>query len=127
MNETERKLRSLHKALHHLDDMNRLHVKNTPVLRSELMYQHKISRITLKRAKRKNNYNRNVNRKTKQIRKQKRVEKQLYWYFKWFTVEIAHKNTWTWLRKGNLKRETKSLLITAEKSIRTNYFKVKKL
>ena len=40
--------------------------------------------------------------------------------------EISHEKTWTWLRKGNPKRETESLLIAAQNnSIRTNYFKAK--
>ena len=34
--------------------------------------------------------------------------------------------TWTWLRRGNLKKETESLLIVAKnKAIRTNYAKAK--
>ena len=33
--------------------------------------------------------------------------------------------TWTWLRKGNLKRESESFLITAQNSaIRNNYIKI---
>ena len=42
-----------------------------------------------------------------------REKLQLYDYFKWQTSNIAHKKTWTWLRKGNLKRETEDLLIAA--------------
>ena len=50
----------------------------------------------------------------------------MYGYFKLQTSEILHKKTWTWLRKGNLKRETKSLLIEAQNNtIRTNYVKAK--
>ena len=34
--------------------------------------------------------------------------------------------TWTWLRKGNLKRETESLIIAAQNNaIRINYIKAK--
>ena len=40
--------------------------------------------------------------------------------------EMAHKMTRTWLRKRNLKRETKSLAITAQNNaLKTNYVKVK--
>ena len=39
---------------------------------------------------------------------------------------ISRDNTWTWLRKGNFKRETKSLLIVAQnKAVRTNNIKAK--
>ena len=44
-------------------------------------------------------------------RKQKWEEKQLYVYFKRQTSEISNQKTWTWLRKGNLKKETESLLM----------------
>ena len=37
---------------------------------------------------------------------------------------ISHKKTWTWLRKGNFKRETESLLIAAQNNaIRANNIK----
>ena len=39
---------------------------------------------------------------------------------------ISHEKTWTWLRKGNLKREIESLLIAAlNNAIRTNHIKVR--
>ena len=51
--------------------------------------------------------------------------KKLYVYFKQRTNDISHEKSWTWLRKGNLKRETESLLITApNKTIRSKYVKV---
>ena len=37
--------------------------------------------------------------------------KPTVWKFQ--TNEISHEKTLTWLRKGNLKRETESLLIAA--------------
>ena len=47
-------------------------------------------------------------------------------YFKQQIAEIAHKMTWTHLRKGNFKIETESLLIAAQNNaIRTNYSKAK--
>ena len=52
-------------------------------------------------------------------------EKHLYGYLKRETKEIVHEMTWKWLRRGNLRRETKSILIAAQKAaIRTNYIKV---
>ena len=50
--------------------------------------------------------------------------KQLYGHFKWLIINISHEKIWTWLRKGNLKRETESLLIaTQNNAIRTNLIK----
>ena len=59
-------------------------------------------------------------------RRQQWEEKQLFWHFKRQTSKISHEKTWTWLRKGNLKRETEALLIAAQNNaIRTNYLKTK--
>ena len=50
----------------------------------------------------------------------------LYGYFRRQTSESALEKTGTWLRKGNLKRETKAFLIAAQKNaIRTSYVKAK--
>ena len=59
-------------------------------------------------------------------RKQKWEGKQLYGRFKRLINNISHQKTWTWLRKGNLKRKTESLLIAAQdNAIRTNHVKVR--
>ena len=59
-------------------------------------------------------------------RKQKRERKQLYDHFKHLINNISHQTTWTWLRKGNLKRETESLLKAAQdNAIRTNHIKAR--
>ena len=59
-------------------------------------------------------------------RKQKWEGKQLYGRFKRLINNISHDKTWTWLRKGNFKRETESLLIAAEDSaLRTNLIKAR--
>ena len=47
-------------------------------------------------------------------RKQKWEEKQLYGRFKRI-MNISHQKSWTWLRKGNIKRETESLLNSSTK------------
>ena len=39
--------------------------------------------------------------------------------------QIWHDKTWTWLRKGNLKRETESLLMAAQNAIRSNHIKAR--
>ena len=54
-------------------------------------------------------------------RKQKWEGKQLYGRFKRLINNISHDKTWTWLSKGNFKRETEALLIAAQNNaIRTN-------
>ena len=59
-------------------------------------------------------------------RKQKWEGKQHYDHFKRLVNNISHQKTWTWLRKGNLKRETESLLIAAQdNAIRTNHIKAR--
>ena len=53
-------------------------------------------------------------------RKQKWEEKQLGVYFKRQIEEISQEKSWTWLRKGKLKRETESPVIEAQNNaIRT--------
>ena len=58
--------------------------------------------------------------------KQKWEEKQLYGRFKLLINNISLEKIWTWLRKGNFKRETKSLPIAAQNNaIRTNQIKAR--
>ena len=60
------------------------------------------------------------------ITRKKREEKQINGSFKRRTRNISHAKTWTWLRKGNLKRETESLLIASQNNaIRTNHMKAR--
>ena len=59
-------------------------------------------------------------------RKQKWEWEQLYGRFKRLINNISHEKTWTWLRKGNFKRETESLLIAAQdNAVRTNHIKAR--
>ena len=51
--------------------------------------------------------------------------KQLYGRFKRLISNISNKKIWTWLRKRNFKRETESLLIAAQNTIRTNHIKAR--
>ena len=57
-------------------------------------------------------------------KKQEWEEKQLYRCFKQLINNISHEKTWMWLRKGNFKRGTESLLIAAQ-NIRTNQIKAR--
>ena len=59
-------------------------------------------------------------------RKQKWEEKQLFERFKRLINNISHEKTWTWLRKGNFKRDTEPLLIASQNNaIRTNHIKAR--
>ena len=54
-------------------------------------------------------------------RKQKWEGKQHYGRFKWLINTISHQKTWTWLRKGNLKRETISPNSSTGQHHKTNH------
>ena len=57
-------------------------------------------------------------------RKQNWEEKRLYGRFKRLINNISKEKKWIWLRKGNFKRETESLLRAAQNNaIRTNHIK----
>ena len=59
-------------------------------------------------------------------RKQNWEEKQLYGRFKRLINNISHEKKWTWLRKGDFKRETESLLMAAQNNaVRTNHIKAR--
>ena len=73
-----------------------------------------------------NNTDNTIDNRITTARKQKREGKQLYGHFKRLINNISHDKIWTWLRKGNFKRETESLLKAAQNSaIRTNHIKIR--
>ena len=113
---------TMHKALHPRDDIDRLYVSRKGVGRGLASIEdsfdasrQKLEDYIEKRggklitATRNNIYNMRINR-TEITTKQKWEEKQLYVCFKRLTSDISHEKTGTWLRKGNLTRETQSLL-----------------
>ena len=74
----------------------------------------------------KNDTDKTVTNRMTITRKQKWDPPQLYGRFNRLINVISHEKTWTWLRKGNFKRETESLLIAAQNNaIRTNQIKVR--
>ena len=128
----------MHKALHPRDDVDRLYVSrkeggrglasiedsvNASIQRlKDYIQKHEGGLITATRHETENMMN---NRMTI-ARKQKWEGKQLYGRFKRLINNISRDKTWTWLRKGNFKRETESLLIAAQDSaIRTNHIKAR--
>ena len=69
-----------------------------------------------------NNTDNTIDNRMTKTRKQKWEGKQLHERFKRLINNISHDKTWIWLRKGNFKRETESLLMAAQNSaIRTNH------
>ena len=128
----------MHKALHSRDNVDRLYVPrkergrglvsikdsvDTSIQRLEdYIEKHEQGLIMAIR----NNTDNTIDSRMIITRKQKWEGKQLYGCFKWLINNISHDKTWTWLRKGNFKRETESLLMAAQNSaIRTNHIKVK--
>ena len=115
----------MHKALHPRDDVDRLYVSrkeggrgfagiedsvNAPIQRlKDYIQKHDGGLITAIR----NDTDNTMDNRMTISRKQKWERKQLYGRFKRLINNISHDKTWTWLRKGNLKRETESLLIAA--------------
>ena len=73
-----------------------------------------------------NNTGNMIENRMTRTRKQKWEEKQLNGNFKRLINNISHDKTWSWLRKGNFKRETDSLLMAAQNNaIRTNHIKAR--
>ena len=71
-------------------------------------------------------YKRYEDQKNDNNQKTKVGRTQLYGTFKRLTSNISHRKTQRWQRKGNLKRETESLLIAAQNNtIRTNHIKAR--
>ena len=127
---------TMHKALHPRDDVDRLYVSrkeggrglasiedtvDASIQRLEdYIEKHERGLITTIRVDTDNT----INERMTTTRKQKCEGKQLYGCFKRLINNISHQKTWTRLRKGNLKRETKSLRIAAQdNAIRTNHIK----
>ena len=128
----------MHKALHLRDDVDRLYVSrkeggrglasiDDPVDASiqrleDYIGKHERRLITTIRVDTDNT----INERMTTTRNQKWEGKQLYGRFKRLINNISHQKTLTWLRKGDLKRKTESILIAAQdKIIRTNHIKVR--
>ena len=116
---------TMHKALHPRDDVDRLYVSrkeggrglasikdsvDASIQRLEdYIAKHGRGLITALR----NNTDNTIDDRMTTTRKQKCEKKQLYGSFKRLINNISHQKTLTWLKKGNLKKETESLLIVA--------------
>ena len=138
MDQRIRKLMTMHKALHPRDDVDGLYVSRKEGGRGlasiedsvgasiqrleDNIEKHKGGLITAIR----NNTDNTIYNRMTITRKQKWEEKQLHGRFKRLINNISYDRNWTWLRKGNFKRETESLLMAAVNSaIRTNHIKAR--
>ena len=125
----------MHKALHPRDDVDRLYVSrkvggrglagiDVSIQRLEdYIEKHEGWLITAT----KNDTDNTMDNRMTITKKQKWEEKQHYGLFKRLINNISHEKTKTWLRKGNLKRETEPLFRAAQNNaIRTNHIKARK-
>ena len=137
MDQRTRKLMTMHKALHPRDDVDRLYVSrkkggrglasiednvDASIQRLEdYTEKHERGLITTIR----NDTDNPIDERTTST-KQKWEEKQLYGRFKRLINSISHQKIWTWLRIGNLMRETESLQIAAQNNaLSTNQIKAR--
>ena len=125
----------MHKALHPSNDVDRLYISRKQGGRGLASIEHTIDAsiqrledyiekherglITTIRV----DTDKMINERMTTTRKQEWEGKQRYGRFKRLINNISHQKTWTWLRKGKLKRETESLLIAAQhKAIRNQSY-----
>ena len=129
MDQSTRKLKTMNKAQHPRDDVDRLYVSRKEGGRGfasieesfdasiqrleEYIEKHEWGMITAIR----NNTDNTMDNRMSIDRKQKWEEKQLYGRFKRLINDTSQGKTWTLLRKGNFKRETESLQIAAQYNV----------
>ena len=106
----------MHKALHPGDDVDRLYVSRKEGGRGlaniEDSVDASIQRLedNIEKHERgliaaiRNKTDNTIDERMTTTRTQKWEKKQLYGRFKRLINNISHQKTWTWLRKGNLKR-----------------------
>ena len=129
---------TMHKALHPRDDVERLYVPRKEEGRGlasiEYSIDTSIQRLEdyIEKQERglimaiRNSTDHTIDNKMTKTRKQKLEGKQLHGRFKRLINNISHDETWTWLRKGNFKRETESLIMAAQNSAtRTTHIKAR--
>ena len=129
---------TVHEALHPRDDVDRLYVSRKEGGRGLASIEDsvdaslqrlednigKYERRLIKAIR--NDTDNTIDDRMTTTRKQKWGKNQLYGCFERLINNISHQKTWTWLRKGNLKRETESLQIAAQgNAIRTNHIKAR--
>ena len=118
LDQRTRKLMTMHKALHPRDDVDRLYGPRKQGGRGfasiEDSVDTSIQRFedNIEKSERglitaiRNITDNTIDNRATKTRKQKWEGKQLHGRFKRLIKNISHEKTWTWIRKGNFKRET---------------------
>ena len=138
MDQRTRKLMTMHKALHPRDDVDRLYVSRKEGGRGLASIEDSVDASIQRREDYiektqgglitaiRNDTDNTMDNRMIITRKQKWEGKQLYGRFNRLINNISHDKTWTWLKKGNFKRETESLLIAARNNaLRTDHIKAR--
>ena len=129
---------TMHKAFHPRDDVDWLYVPRKERGRGLASIEDSVD-ISIQRLEDyiekhdgglftaiRNNTDNTIDNRMTITRKEKWEGKQLHGRFKRLINNISHDKTRTWLRKGNFRRETESLLIAAQNcAIRTNHIKAR--
>ena len=103
MDQRTRKLMTMHKALHSRDVVDSIEDNvDASIQLKDYIQKHDGGHITAIR----NDTDNTMDNRMTITRKQKWEGKQLYGWFKRLINNMSHDKTWTWLRKGNFKRET---------------------
>ena len=139
MDRRTRKLMTIHKAVHPRDDVDRLYASrkeggrgltsiednvDTSIQRLEDNIEKKNERGLITAIR--NDTDNTTDYWMTITRKQKWEKPQHFGCFKRLINTISHEKTWTWLKKGNIKREMESLLIAAQDNvIRINHIKAR--
>ena len=116
---------TMHKALHPRDDVDRVCVSRKEAGRGLASIEDNVD-ASIRRLEDniekyegglitaiRNDTDNTMDKRMTITRKQKQKGKQLYGRFKRLINNISHDKTWTWLRKGNVKREKEYFLIAA--------------
>ena len=138
MDQRPRLLMTMHMALHPRDDVDRLQVsrknrgRDLPILKTALTHQYNVFKTTYKSIKKDRLQPPETLLTTWELTERQKPENKKgkknnsKGNFMRLISDISHKKMWTRLRKGNLKMETESLLLAAQKNtIRTDHFRAR--
>ena len=131
MNQRTRKLMTIHKALRPRDDVDRLYVSRKEGGRGLASIEDSVDASIQRLEDYIEKHERGLitaikNDTDNTIDNRMTTTRKLYGRFKRLINNISHQKTWTCLRKGNLTRETESLLTAARgNAVKTNHIKAR--